>query len=135
MASVASHASDDPECVEAEKATGEAGQQQQLAFGSQKWIEQKERELRDTIEQNYGRIRDVERELSQLQLQLKLTAGPRKQALEMLRCKIEAQNERVKSVTARHAAAKQVRCRRRVARARARTGCRVPAPTRTTHRW
>ena len=34
---------------------------------------------------NYGRIKDFERELGQLQLQLRLTAGPRKAALEMLR--------------------------------------------------
>ena len=56
---------------------------------------------------NYNRIRDVERDLSQLQLQLRLTAGPKRQGLELLRRKIEEQNERVVSVRRRHDAAKQ----------------------------
>lgn len=61
-----------------------------------------------SIALNYGRIRDVERELGNLQLQLKLTSGPKKHALEMLRKKIETQNERVVYVRARHTAAKAV---------------------------
>ncbi|KAG2451698.1 hypothetical protein HYH02_003478 [Chlamydomonas schloesseri] len=73
---------------------------------SQKFIEQKERELMDSIAKNYGRIREVERELANLQLQLKLTAGPKKHALELLRKKIEIQNEKVASVRAKHTAAK-----------------------------
>ncbi|KAG2493530.1 hypothetical protein HYH03_008344 [Edaphochlamys debaryana] len=73
---------------------------------SQKAIEQKEKELMESIARNYGRIREVERELSNLQLQLKLTAGPKKQALEMLRKKIETQNEKVVAVRAKHTAAK-----------------------------
>ena len=56
---------------------------------------------------NYNRIRDVERDLSQLQLQLRLTAGPKRQGLELLRRKIGEQNERVVSVRRRHDAAKQ----------------------------
>lgn len=58
---------------------------------------------------NYSRIREVERELSQLQLQVKLTAGPKKQAMEMLRKKIETQNEVVVTVRQRYITAKQVR--------------------------
>ena len=44
--------------------------------------------LRRCIAKNYSRIKDVERELAQLQLQLKLTAGPKKHALEHLRKKV-----------------------------------------------
>jgi hypothetical protein len=57
---------------------------------------------------NFNRIREVEHQLAQLQLQVKLTSGPKKQALELMRLKIEAQNERVVAVRARHSAAKQV---------------------------
>ncbi|PNW71618.1 hypothetical protein CHLRE_16g661800v5 [Chlamydomonas reinhardtii] len=60
----------------------------------------------DSIAKNYGRIREVERELGNLQLQLKLTAGPKKHALELLRKKIEIQNEKVASVRAKHTVAK-----------------------------
>ncbi len=61
-----------------------------------------------SIALNYGRIRGVERELGNLQLQLKLTSGPKKHALELLRRKIETQNERVASVRAKHTVAKAV---------------------------
>ncbi len=47
------------------------------------------------IQQNYARIQGVEKELQGLQLQLKLTSGPKRSALEMLRRKIEAQTDRV----------------------------------------
>lgn len=47
------------------------------------------------IAQNYARIQGVEKELQGLQLQLKLTSGPKKSALEMLRRKIESQADRV----------------------------------------
>lgn len=57
---------------------------------------------------NYSRIKEVERELSALQLQLRVNVGPKKQALEMLRRKIEAQNERVKGAAARRDVAKKV---------------------------
>lgn len=47
------------------------------------------------IAKNYTRIKDVEKELAGLQFQLKLTSGPKRSALEMLRKKIELQSERV----------------------------------------
>ena len=52
-----------------------------------------------SIAKNYSHIKNVEVQLAQLQLQLNLTSGPKKSALEMLRKKIEAKNEQV--VTAR----------------------------------
>jgi hypothetical protein len=60
------------------------------------------------IAQNYSHIRDVEKELTELQLQLKLTAGPKKSALEMLRKKIEDQNDRVVLARAKSHAARKV---------------------------
>lgn len=71
-------------------------------------IEQKEKELRDSILANYARIKDVEKELSNLQLQLKLTAGPKKHALELMRKKIEMQGEKVSHIRGKYNAAKQV---------------------------
>lgn len=96
-----------PEVV-AEQELGEAGERQALSNYSQKLVEQKERELKEIIYKNYCRIKGVEKELSSLQLQLKLTAGPKKHALELLRKKIEIQNEKVVAVRQRHSAAKQV---------------------------
>jgi hypothetical protein len=50
----------------------------------------------------------VERELSGLQMQLKLSTGPKKSALMMMRKKIEVQNERVLGARDRQRAAKKV---------------------------
>ncbi|URD79276.1 hypothetical protein MUK42_05411 [Musa troglodytarum] len=47
------------------------------------------------IQENYSKIREVERELESLTLELKLTAGPKKAALEHLRKKIELSTERI----------------------------------------
>jgi hypothetical protein len=60
------------------------------------------------IYSHYSRIKEVERELCAVQLQLKLTAGPKKHALEMLRKKIETQGEKVAAARQRFTAAKQV---------------------------
>ncbi|GLI71667.1 hypothetical protein VaNZ11_016947, partial [Volvox africanus] len=97
---------EDSQEVLAERAIADAGQSQAMYNYNQKLLEQKERELMESIALNYGRIREVERELGNLQLQLKLTSGPKKHALELLRKKIEAQNERVAYVRSRHTAAK-----------------------------
>jgi len=75
---------------------------------AEKIINAKELKLRSCIEANYSRIREVEHELKDLQLQLKLTAGPKKSALEMLRKKIEAQTEQVAARRGKVAEAKQV---------------------------
>ncbi|KAG6424748.1 hypothetical protein SASPL_115168 [Salvia splendens] len=48
------------------------------------------------IEENYSKIRDVERELANLSMEMKLTAGPKKAALERLRKKIEMSTERIR---------------------------------------
>ena len=64
--------------------------------------------MRRCIQNNYSRIKDVERELSGLQMQLKLSTGPKKSALMMLRKKIELQNERVLAARERQKAAKKV---------------------------
>ena len=50
----------------------------------------------------------VERELAGLQLDLKLTSGPKKSALELLRRKIEMQNENVVMARGKFQAARKV---------------------------
>ena len=65
--------------------------------------------MRRCIQNNYSRIKDVERELSGLQMQLKLSTGPKKSALMMLRKKIEVQNDRVLAARAAQKAAKKAR--------------------------
>ncbi|MEW5316081.1 MAG: hypothetical protein WDW38_007469 [Sanguina aurantia] len=85
----------------------EGSRQMALSNYSEKLIEQKERELRESIAANYSRMRGVEKELSNLQLQLKLTAGPKRLALELYRKKIEVQNEKVACIKLRHTAAKR----------------------------
>jgi len=52
----------------------------------------------------------VERELAGLQLQLKLTNGPKKSALELIRKKIEMQNENVVLARTKHQAARKASC-------------------------
>ena len=63
-----------------------------------------------SIAKNYSHIKSVEHLLADLQLQLNLTSGPKKSALEMLRRKIEAKNELVASARQKFAAAKQACC-------------------------
>ncbi|KAL4186672.1 hypothetical protein AMTRI_Chr09g35110 [Amborella trichopoda] len=62
---------------------------------TEKIIAEEQLQLRKYIEENYSKIRDVERELANLTLELKLTAGPKKAALEHLRKKIELSAERI----------------------------------------
>ncbi|KAM7504687.1 hypothetical protein LguiB_003591 [Lonicera macranthoides] len=63
---------------------------------TEKIIAEEQLQLRKYIEENYSKIRDVERELSNLSLEMKLTAGPKKAALEHLRKKIEMSTERIR---------------------------------------
>ncbi|XP_054802631.1 uncharacterized protein LOC129306199 isoform X1 [Prosopis cineraria] len=63
---------------------------------TEKIIEAEQLQLKKYIEENYSKIRDVERELANLTLEVKLTAGPKKAALELLRKKIEASTERIR---------------------------------------
>ncbi|XP_020240339.1 uncharacterized protein LOC109819140 [Cajanus cajan] len=59
-------------------------------------IEAEQLQLKKYIQENYSKIRDVERELANLGLEMKLTSGPKKAALEHLRKKIEASTEKVR---------------------------------------
>ncbi|XP_058105601.1 uncharacterized protein LOC131249055 [Magnolia sinica] len=63
---------------------------------TEKIIEEEQLQLKRYIEENYSKIRDVERELAGLTFELKLTAGPKKAALEHLRKKIESSTERIR---------------------------------------
>ncbi|AED96133.1 hypothetical protein AtNW77_Chr5g0136641 [Arabidopsis thaliana] len=62
---------------------------------TEKIIEEEQVQLRKYIEENYTKIRDVEREFGNLSMELKLTAGPKKAAMEHLRKKIEVSTERI----------------------------------------
>ncbi|KAK8470365.1 hypothetical protein PHAVU_004G123300 [Phaseolus vulgaris] len=59
-------------------------------------IEAEQLQLKKYIEENYSKIRDVERELANLGLEMKLTSGPKKAALEHMRTKIEASTEKIR---------------------------------------
>ncbi|KZV24657.1 hypothetical protein F511_15036 [Dorcoceras hygrometricum] len=63
---------------------------------TEKVIEEEQLQLRKYIEENYSKIRDVERELANLTMEMKLTSGPKKAALEHMRKKIEIATERVR---------------------------------------
>ncbi|GAV61839.1 hypothetical protein CFOL_v3_05365 [Cephalotus follicularis] len=63
---------------------------------TEKIIAEEQLQLKKYIEENYSKIRDVERELANLTLEMKLTAGPKKAALEHLRKKIEMSTERIR---------------------------------------
>ena len=62
-----------------------------------------------SIARNYLHIKNVETQLAQVQLQLNLTSGPKKSALEMLRKKIEAKNEQVVTARQKFLSAQKVR--------------------------
>ncbi|XP_015878050.1 uncharacterized protein LOC107414452 [Ziziphus jujuba] len=63
---------------------------------TEKIIEEEQLQLKKYIEENYSKIRDVERELANLTMEVKLTAGPKKAALEHMRKKIEMSTERIR---------------------------------------
>ncbi|KAJ0267280.1 hypothetical protein HA466_0011320 [Hirschfeldia incana] len=62
---------------------------------TEKIIEEEQLQLKKYIEENYSKIRDVEREFGNLTIEMKLTAGPKKAALEHLRKKIELCTEKI----------------------------------------
>ncbi|MCO5547006.1 hypothetical protein L7F22_000446 [Adiantum nelumboides] len=74
---------------------------------TEKVLEEKELELKRYIEDNYSKIRNVERELASLAFEIKLTAGPKKAALEHLRKKIEVSAEKIKVAKQREEQAKK----------------------------
>ncbi|KAK3016901.1 hypothetical protein RJ639_006506 [Escallonia herrerae] len=65
---------------------------------TEKIIEEEQLQLRKYIQENYSKIRDVERELANLSMEMKLTAGPKKAAFEHMRKKIEMSTERLRVV-------------------------------------
>ncbi|XP_042048916.1 uncharacterized protein LOC121794699 isoform X2 [Salvia splendens] len=74
---------------------------------TEKIIEEEQLQLRKYIEENYSKIRDVERELANLSMEMKLTAGPKKAALEHLRKKIEMSTERIRLAKVKEEQAKK----------------------------
>lgn len=95
------------------EAQAEAGSQRSsgdlpiMAY-TEKLLEEKEEQLRKYIQENYSKIRDVERELGNLTLELKLTAGPKKAALEHLRKKIELSTEKIRIAKQKEDSARKV---------------------------
>ncbi|XP_073125191.1 uncharacterized protein [Henckelia pumila] len=75
---------------------------------TEKVIEQEQLQLRKYIDENYSKIRDVERELANLNMEMKLTSGPKKAALEHMRKKIEMSTERVRAAKLKEEQAKLV---------------------------
>ncbi|CAM0151828.1 unnamed protein product [Urochloa decumbens] len=63
--------------------------------------------LKKYIQENYSKIRDVEKELENLTLEMKLTAGPKKAALEHLRKKIEISTEKIRLAKVKEELAKK----------------------------
>lgn len=63
---------------------------------TEKIIEEEQVQLRKYIAENYSKIRDVEKEFANLTMEMKLTAGPKKAALELMRKKIEMSTERIR---------------------------------------
>jgi hypothetical protein len=68
-------------------------------------LDSRERALEESIARGFERVRGVEAELAQLQLDLKVNVAPKRHALEMLRQKLEAQAARVSAARAAAAAA------------------------------
>uniref|UniRef100_A0A1D1Z972 Actin cytoskeleton-regulatory complex protein PAN1 n=1 Tax=Anthurium amnicola TaxID=1678845 RepID=A0A1D1Z972_9ARAE len=75
---------------------------------TEKIIEEEQLQLKRYIKENYSKIRDVEIELENLTLEMKLTAGPKKAALEHLRKKIELSTERMHAAKIKEAQARKV---------------------------
>ncbi|XP_076908785.1 uncharacterized protein LOC143565808 [Bidens hawaiensis] len=74
---------------------------------TERMIEEEQLQLRKYIDENYSKIRDVERELANLTMEMKLTAGPKKAALEHMRKKIELSTERIRFAKLKEEEAKQ----------------------------
>ncbi|KAJ7970040.1 Actin cytoskeleton-regulatory complex PAN1 [Quillaja saponaria] len=75
---------------------------------TEKIIEAEQLQLKKYIEENYSKIRDVEREFTNLTMEMKLTAGPKKAALEHLRKKVEASTERIRAAKLKEEQARKV---------------------------
>ncbi|KAK8944313.1 hypothetical protein KSP39_PZI008455 [Platanthera zijinensis] len=75
---------------------------------AEKIIEEEQLQLKRYIQENYSKIRDVEKELENLTFELKLTAGPKRAALEHLRKKIEVINEKICAAKLKEEQTKQI---------------------------
>lgn len=75
---------------------------------TEKIIEEEQLQLKKYIQENYTKIRDVERELANLSLEMKLTAGPKKAALEHMRKKIELSTESIRVAKVKEEQARKV---------------------------
>ncbi|KAF3614127.1 putative MADS-box protein SOC1-like isoform X1 [Capsicum annuum] len=75
---------------------------------TEKIIEEEQLQLRKYIEENYSKIRDVEKEFANLSMEMKLTAGPKKAALELMRKKIEMSTERIRVAKLKEEQARKV---------------------------
>ncbi|CAN4085233.1 unnamed protein product [Withania somnifera] len=76
---------------------------------TEKIIEEKQLQLRKYIDENYSKIRDVEKELANLTMETKLTAGPKKAAFEHMRKKIEMSTEKIHVAKLKEEQARKVR--------------------------
>ncbi|KAL5232221.1 hypothetical protein ABZP36_030997 [Zizania latifolia] len=74
---------------------------------TEKVILEEQLQLKKYIQENYSKIRGVEKELENLSLEMKLTAGPKKAALEHLRKKIEISTERIRLAKVKEEQAKK----------------------------
>lgn len=75
---------------------------------TEKVILEEQLQLKKYIQENYSKIRDVEKELENLTLEMKLTAGPKKAALEHLRKKIEISTEKIRLAKVKEEQAKKI---------------------------
>ena len=76
--------------------SGGEGNVSAASMATEAFIARKEAELQAAINSQYAKMRGQEKELRELQLQLKVTTGPKKSALEHLRKLIEVQTEKVR---------------------------------------
>ncbi|OEL15564.1 hypothetical protein BAE44_0023417 [Dichanthelium oligosanthes] len=74
---------------------------------TEKVILEEQLQLKKYIQENYSKIRDVEKELENLTFEMKLTAGPKKAALEHLRKKIEISTEKIRLAKVKEEQAKK----------------------------
>ncbi|RLN41543.1 uncharacterized protein C2845_PM01G44780 [Panicum miliaceum] len=74
---------------------------------TEKVILEEQLQLKKYIQENYSKIREVEKELENLTFEMKLTAGPKKAALEHLRKKIEMSTEKIRLAKVKEEQAKK----------------------------
>lgn len=96
----------DPSQLVPETVDGLSGEIPVIAY-TEKVLAAKEAVLRKYIEENKAKIVNVEKELASLTLEVKLTSGSKKAALEHLRRKIEQSSEKIKAAKTKEEAAKK----------------------------